>query len=255
MDDQEAIEVGDLVVLGNAVPDETKDGRKTVCVAGYSKELGLIRVYPARPDSPVKWWNELSMPLVRNSMDTRGESWKIQGSKGEWDTLTDKIKILGRVEGKRRQELWSRVRERHHVGCVSDLNDSKLSLGIVKPTIISYSLERRDTYDSTIQDTLTAETVYKTIHNYKIRPVIRYRCSECKTTKYHEQQILEWGVYEWFRRNPGREEQVWDNMHLDDPGWDKWFLVGNQARYRNSFMIISAIRFKGTDPGQSRLFD
>ena len=255
MEGQETIEVDDLVVLGNAVPDEIKDGRKTICVAGYSQERGLIRVYPARPDSPVKWWNRLGVPLVRNPMDTRAESWKIQGSKSEWDSLTDKIKTHGSVEMKHRRELWSKICKRHQVGCVSDLNDDRLSLGVVKPTILSHRLVKRDTYDPTIQATLTTETEYKTIHNYRLRPVIRYRCSDCKATKYHEQQILEWGVYEWFRKHPGKEEQIWDNMHLDDPSWDKWFLVGNQARYRNSFMIISAIRFKGADPSQARLFD
>lgn len=254
MDGQETAEVDDLVVLGNAVPDEIKDGRKTVCVAGYSKGLGLIRVYPARPDSPVKWWNQLSIPLVRNLQDTRIESWKVQGSRDEWDRLTDKIKNHGLVNKKHRRELWSRVCEKHQVGCVNDLNDDRLSLGVIKPTILSYRLKERATYDSTVQTTLTAETVYKTIHNYGLKPVIRYRCSDCRATKYHEQQILEWGVYEWFRRHPGKEEQVWDNLHLDDPNWDKWFLVGNQARRRNSFMIISAIRFKGAGPEQARLF-
>ena len=255
MDGQDVVDIDDLVVLGNAVPDEVRGGRKTVCVAGYSDRLGMVRVYPARPDSPVKRWNRLAIPLVRNPMDTRKESWKIQGSRGEWDRLTDKIAVHERLEGNRQRELWSKACKKHLVGCVMDLNDDKLSLGIVKPTDISYLMVTRDSYDATVQATLTTETVYKTIHNYRLKPVIRYRCSECRAKGHHEQQILEWGVYEWFRRNPGQEEKVWDNMHLDDPDWDKWFLVGNQARRRNSFMIISAIRFKGAGRDQARLFD
>lgn len=255
MDGQDAVDIDDLVVLGNAVPYEMEDGRRTVCVAGYSSRLGMIRVYPARPDSPVKWWNRLAMPLVRNSRDTRSESWKIHGSKAEWDRLSKKIAVRELLGAKSRRELWSKACRRHRVGCVKDLNDDRLSLGIVKPTIISCHLVERKSYDATMQATLTTETVYKTIHNYRLKPVIRYRCSECRAKKYHEQQILEWGVYEWFRKHPGQEEKVWDNMHLDDPEWDKWFLVGNQARRRNSFMIISAIRFKGAGRGQARLFD
>lgn len=227
MDGQEAVDVDDLVVLGNAVPDEVKDGRKTVCVAGYSDKLGMIRVYPARPDSPVKWWNRLGMPLVRNPLDTRQESWKIQGSKGEWDRLTEKIVVRGHLNANRQRELWSKACKKHQVGCVKDLNDDRLSLGIIKPTIISHRLVERASYDATTQATLTTETFYKTIHNYRLKPVIRYRCSECRAEKYHEQQILEWGVYEWFRKHPGEEEKVWKNMHLDDEDWDKWFLVGS----------------------------
>ena len=78
---QDTVDINDLVVLGNAVPYEMEDGRKTVCVAGYSDRLGLIRVYPARPDSPVKWRNRLAIPLARNPTDTRKESWKIRGSR------------------------------------------------------------------------------------------------------------------------------------------------------------------------------
>lgn len=245
MDGHDAVDIDDLVVLGNAVPYEMEDGRKTVCVAGYSDRLGMIRVYPARPDSPVKWWNRLAIPLVRNPTDTRKESWKIRGSKAEWDSLTEKIKVHEPLGVKGRRELLSKACKKHQVDCVYNLNDDKLSLGIVKPTIISHRMVTRDSYDATMQATLTTETLHKTIHNYKLKPVIRYRCSECRAKKYHEQQILEWGVYEWFRKHPGQEEKVWDNMHLDDPEWDKWFLVGNQAHRRNSFMIISAIRFKG----------
>lgn len=145
MDGQDVTEVDDLVVLGNAVPEKIRDGRKTVCVAGYSRRLGLIRVYPTRPDSPVKWWNELGVPLVRNPMDTRRESWKIPGSKAEWDRLDDKIENHGPIKKNHRRELWSKICERHQVGCVSDLNDGKLSLGVVRPTILSYRLEKRPT--------------------------------------------------------------------------------------------------------------
>lgn len=255
MDGQDAVNVDDLVVLGNAVPDEVKGGRKTVCVAGYSDRLGMVRVYPARPDSPVKWWNRLGMPLVRNPLDTRQESWKIQGSKSEWDRLTEKIVVHERLGKDRQKELWLKACKKHQVGCVEDLNDGKLSLGIVKPTVISHHLVERKSYDATAQATLTTETLYKTIHNYRLKPVIRYRCSKCRAKKHHTQQILEWGVYEWFRKHQGEEEKIWDNMHLNDAGWDKWFLVGNQARHRKSFMIISAIRFKGPGKNQARLFD
>lgn len=81
-----------------------------------------------------------------------------------------------------------------------------------------------------------------------------YRCPDCTAKNGHRQQILEWGVYEWNRKNPCRAEQVWENLRLDDPGRVKWFLVGSQARYRNAFMIISVIRLKAV-PRHAGLFD
>ena len=251
----ETVELDDLVVLGNAVPSRIKDGRKTVCFAGYSKKEGLIRVYPARPDSPVGRWNRLGLSLVRNRQDTRAESWKVQGSSDEWDTLSERIRMHGSLGEKGQKALWYDLCDKYGVGCVKDLNEGRRSLGIVRPTVISHRFVERDRGDRAAQSILFPETSYKTIKDYGLKPVIKYRCSECKAERPHEQQVLEWGVYEWLRNNHGKEEQVWENLHLDDPGWDKWFLVGNQARYRNSFVIVGVVRFKGADPGQSRLFD
>lgn len=249
-----ARQIDDLVVLGNAVPDETRDHRITVCIAGYSRALGLIRVYPTPPKAPTSRWSIIGMPAEQTRHDTRSESWKIVGSKGEWDRLSDKIRSIGQVRASDRRGTWDSICRAHEVGCVNELNDRRASLGIVRPHSVSHALEERADYDPSIQATLTSESMYKTIHNYKTRPVVSYRCPDCTAKNGHRQQILEWGVYEWIRKNPGKAEQVWENLHLDDPGWDKWFLVGNQARYRNAFMIISVIRFKAV-PRHAGLFD
>lgn len=90
----------DLIVLGNAVPDEISDNRKTVCTVAFSKEHGLIRIYPVPPYSPMKRWNVVSLPLERNTKDSRDESWKIQGSKTEWETLSDKIIVKRKLSRK-----------------------------------------------------------------------------------------------------------------------------------------------------------
>ena len=57
--------ISDLIVLGRAIPEEISDHRQTICVAGYSKELGLIRLYPTRWDSPLKRWNIVKVPVER----------------------------------------------------------------------------------------------------------------------------------------------------------------------------------------------
>ena len=90
---KEQIEIDDLLVLGNAVPDIISDYRISVCTAGYSKKHGLVRVYPVRPDSPMQRWNIVSVLLERNPKDTRQESWKVQGSKTDWDKLNKSLSI------------------------------------------------------------------------------------------------------------------------------------------------------------------
>ena len=248
MSNSEKTTIDDFLVLGNAVPDELKDGRKTVCVAGFSKKHGLIRIYPVPPRAPMKRWNILEVPVERNSEDTREESWKIQGSKSEWDILPEKIKLKDHVGNRDEQisildELLS---SEFSYTCSEEINDRKASLGIVKPEILKCYFGEREKYDPTIQVTLSSNDPFKTIRAYPEQPRIVYRCSNCKTKNPHDQQVLEWGVYEWMRQNPEKQNDVWENLHITDKEYDKTFLVGNQARHRNAFMIISIFRHKIT---------
>jgi hypothetical protein len=44
------------------------------------------------------------------------------------------------------------------------------------------------------------------------------------------------------RKEPEKKEQVWDNAGFNSRNTDIYFLVGNQAAHRNSFMVISVLR-------------
>lgn len=72
--EKESVSVDDIVILGNAVPDEISDNRKTVCTAGYSDELGLVRIYPVPPDAELIRWALVGIDLERNPKDNRKES-------------------------------------------------------------------------------------------------------------------------------------------------------------------------------------
>jgi len=236
----------DLVVLGNAVPDEISDNRITVCTVAFSKEHGLIRIYPVPPKSPMNnRWNIVSLPLERNKKDSRDESWKIQGSKTEWETLADKITLKGKLNRKQWVELIGYLKEHHSYGCIEDINDKKLSLGIIVPKIIGKKLEERKEVDTAYQTTLINDNLFMTVNNYAVRPVISYSCPKCRTKKQqHNQGVLEWGIYESLRREQIHKDQVWHNLHLDDSGYDKTFLVGNMNLHRSKFLIISIFRYK-----------
>ena len=236
----------DLVVLGNAVPDEISDNRKTVCTVAFSEECGLVRIYPVPTDAPMKRWKVVSIPLERNPKDSRKESWKIQGSRAEWDTLSQKIKVTGELSRPKKLDLISRLKEKYSYGCIEDMNEQKTSLGLIVPEIIGKKFEERKDVDTTIQSTLVDKDLFMTIRNYAIRPVISYRCPECKSKNPHKQGVLEWGAYEWLRKGDDRD-QLWENLHIGDPDYDHVFLVGNMNLHRSSFMIISLFRFKMRD--------
>ena len=131
------------------------------------------------------------------------------------------------------------------VGCIQDLNDEQLSLGLVKPTLLEGYMKDREKVEDTIQMTLDSAIEFLTIKNYQKQPRVRYRCAGCKSTNTHDQQILEWGVYEYMRRNPDQpSEKCLEGLRLTDASYEKYFLVGNLAKHRNSFVVVSVFRSK-----------
>ncbi|CEA12794.1 hypothetical protein [Methanobacterium formicicum] len=232
--------IDDLIILGRACPEKIRDGRITVCTAGYSETSGFIRVYPTHLYMPWHQWDIVSVPVEQNPYDNRTESWKIKGSKHEWDSLHKKIDIVGNFKEKHRLDFLHNLVD----GCVKGINDDKRSLGIIKPTINNVFFAEQKNYDSTTQIDLSGLEQTKVKDQYPNQPRIKYNCSDCKATNNHDQQVLEWGFYEWMRKNPGNIEQVWDNARISDSEYEKFFFIGNHFRYRSSFFIISVLRVK-----------
>jgi len=244
MSSPEKIVIDDCIILGNAVPDEISDNRFTVCTAGYSSKHGLIRIYPVPTTAKMKRWNIMEIPLEKNPKDKRFESWKVQDSKIDWRKLPERMRILDKLKDVEKRQLVAKLLSEFGVGCVEELNEKKLSLGMVKPTILGHELQPREEYDPSVQTTLDFTGLFLTRKNYPWIPKITYRCPSCKLEKPHNQQVVEWGFYEGMRNNPTNPQTVFENARIDDPLWDKTFLVGNQNRFKRSFLIISVFRFK-----------
>jgi hypothetical protein len=189
-------------------------------------------------------WNAVEVPVERNPQDTRTESWKIQGSKTDWDKIRLKIKLKGAVTENTRRALVDELHQKFGANCVEDLNDRKVSLGMIRPQILDYHLEQREDYEASAQTQLGRTTPFLTIKNYPLKPMIEYRCPNCRTKNPHNQQVVEWGAYEWMRNHPNECEKVWENLHLPEPNYDISFLVGNMSLHRTSFMVVSVFRFK-----------
>jgi hypothetical protein len=148
----------------------------------------------------------------------------------------------------KRQE-WIRLIDNLHqefgVSCVSELNDKRLSLGLIKPKQMTPYFKDRENYDNSMQQTLFGEEPFMTIHDYALQPRLKYTCQDCKVAQgFHDQQVISWEVYEWMRNNDAVPEKVWENLHIGDPQYHQSLLVGNQARYLTSFMVISVLRYK-----------
>ena len=244
MSENESIIIDDLIVLGRAVPSELRDRRRTICTAGFSPTLGFIRIYPTSYDSPLKRWNIVRVEVERAispRFNGRSESWKIVGARDEWRYIRDKIEVIDELPRERWPELLSSLVD----DCVCDIEDADRSLGIIKPRVIldTYFEDNKDYVGR--QMMLDGRFRIMTKKEFKYEPRIRYECTNCRIGRgYHDQQLLEWGVYEWVRKYPDNMNQVWDNLGLTNPDYEKYFFVGNQLQYQNSFMVISVLRFK-----------
>jgi hypothetical protein len=243
------VEIDDFVLLGRACPEPLKDGRVTVCAAGWSAKLGFVRLYPTRPDSGWKKWDILQLPVERNPRDTRRESWKIAGSASEWENLNEKVQVVGHWDTKRRLDLIANLTD----PCIQFLNARRYSLGIIRPLQIHKAyFANNPLHGQTHQlalPTLTDLDKWDVKRDFPEEPRLTYTCEDCQAKGgQHDQQLLEWGVYEWCRKNPQNIEQVWDNLGLRDSKSQHYFLVGNQSSHRSSFMVIDVLRLPLGEP-------
>jgi hypothetical protein len=230
-----------LIVLGQGVPEEIKDGRTTICTAGYSPKHGFLRIYPTSWNMPIRRWYIVQIPVERPTQHNgRAESWKIVGSKDEWDRLGQKVKVIGEYPRSKQQALIKSLVS----NCVKDISDDHRSLGIIKPTILEHYFEKQKIPTST-QTLLDGRFRVKVKEEFPLEPRIKYQCSGCQVGKgFHDQQLIEWGAYEWLRKSPEKAEQVWENLCLDKDEYEKYFFVGNMFQYPTAFIIISVLRFK-----------
>ena len=193
---------------------------------------------------PWRRWDVVTIEVERNERDTRRESWKIAGSKGEWEGLVEKIEVVGRIESRaERRNLAGNLTD----ACVNVLSQTRRSLGIIKPEAIHRTYFRDNPrYGEMWQLGLPGLTELEDVQLKRDFPHelrIQYTCPECQTKSgSHDQQVLEWGFYEWMRTNPDNIEQVWENAGFAQEDTDIYLFVGNQAAHLTSFMVISVLR-------------
>lgn len=242
--------INDLIILGRAVPERIKDGRTTVCVAGYSPTHGMVRIYPTRIDSPLRQWSIVRVRVERNPKDNRAESWKLAGST-DWDNLNRNIDVIGELPKSQHIPLVHSLT----IPCVSMLNQPPYgSLGIVEPVMYRWWFDENEQYYQAHQpmfDIFEPEpAVIRTKRDYPMQPRFEYRCGhQCQSRSQHNQQLLEWGCFEYIKKHDDYNQihDIWKNMGIGDKSWRHYFLVGNQANQRTSFMVINVIRKQVTN--------
>jgi len=125
--------IEDLIILGRACPEPLKNGRVTVCLAGWSDSQGFVRLYPTKPDLPWRQWDKVRVEVEKPSQDNRLESWKIVGSRSEWQALDHHISIVGKItDREQRRSLVANLLDKG----LHTIQQDQRSLGILQPQIL-----------------------------------------------------------------------------------------------------------------------
>lgn len=208
----------DFVMLGKTVPERDRQGRTTVCSAGWSPELRqLVRVYPLAKSGAPADFSVSSVKLERNGRDIRAESWAIGGDRGvsvheNINSRFDVKYILNDTDS-----LLSTI---PRVESIREANSKKLSLAFIKPEHVKFSLERSKNY---FRGKEVGSKAYKWV------PRLKFKTGDSS----HNIKILNQSAYATLNK----DSKVGYNYKLPK---NPILLIGNMFAYRNNWLVISA---------------
>lgn len=238
---QDVERIRDLIVLGRAAPEPIRDGRHTVCLGGYSRSHGYIRLYPTQMwMDNCRRWNVVSVPVEKPTQDNRDESYKIAGSKEDWGDLHKKIKHVDELSKEEQIRLVDELAN----DCTIRLNENRVSLGLVEPAEIMDVYIDENANNTVQMDLEMNERKGKT--DYPQDLYIKYRCRNCSAKSFHRQHTIEWGVYRYWDKN-NDVEGVIDALGFSNDNMNHYFFVGNLNNEREAYIIISVLRFSNKD--------
>lgn len=230
--------VEDFVMLGKTVPEQTADGRRTVCSAGWSRELGqLLRIYPLAMHAAPPRWSVSRVPLARNPKDNRSESWRIAADtrithhravNGEFD-IHGKLAPTARVDLFDQSGLWE--------PSIAAANEHRRSLCLLRPVgAPTVTYEHNPTSPDSPQLALFDSGLDPVPFGAKRFPFIP-RLEFADDAGRHALMIRDWGCYERMRKAPDAFDLA-DALHI---GPSSALLVGNFNRHRTSWLVISVL--------------
>jgi hypothetical protein len=214
----------DFVMLGKTAPETDRQGRVTVCSAGWSPELRqLVRIYPLAVENAPPDFSVSQIRLERNYKDNRHESWKIGGDRGidvhaGINTRFDVKHILNDRE--------SLIDQIPLVGSIKGANQKRLSLAVVQPDKKpKFYLEQNRNYYMTGEQVGTK--------TYKYLPRLQFDLDGCT----HKLKYLNQEVYQYLQ--PTNKTDFWRiaGRFKHNPR----LLVGNMFAHRNNWLVIAGL--------------
>jgi len=246
----------DMIVLGHGAPNKIKKlgGVQGRCACIWSEKTGYCRIYPI-PNGYLYDWEVIDVEVRKPTNDGRENTFTIYDFEKDWNKMYIHISVH-KDKNEKRINLWKTKRDwcitlirNLGIDSFSDVKNNRRSFGIIKPTLIKPFLEKN--IESSIQQKtlFDLDRLIMNQKDYKWIPCVQYSCSAPCSAKnpIHKSQIVEWGCYQWMIKTPNNEEhckKVFDNLGINQEGWENYLLIGNTRTYPKSYIIVKVIRFK-----------
>jgi len=241
----------DVLITVKAVPRPSRKYGETVCVAGVTKEEGLIRLYPVLfRDLPgpqrFKKYQWVNMRLRRHVRDSRPESYRpdlscfkpgrFVGTSNAWANRRELVLPL--ASESMCQIMRLQEREGKSLGVFKPLTVEDL---LIEDTPPEWDSGRREILGQQMFFTGPKKPLEKVPFTFKYK----YHCADAGCPG-HTQSIIDWEIAQLYRnvrraRGGAEIKRKIREKFLDELcGSDRetYFFTGNMAGHRNSFLIL-----------------
>jgi hypothetical protein len=240
-----------VLITVKTYPNPSKKYVETVCCAGIDLDTSeWIRLYPIPfrdldESKKFKKYTIIEVKCWKSNTDHRVESYKID---------SDSIKIVDWLDTKngweKRKNIVLPTVSKSLCQIISE-GESRKSLGMFKPTEVSFSHQRANLKDRAKHEQYYAQLSFFDKKKDAIEEIpfdfyYHFKCVNESSCPGHKLPILDWEIGQSYRNWRFRYEvqeillqkieQKW--LEMTSPQKDVYFFVGNIHRFQNQFMIL-----------------
>lgn len=251
-----------ILILCKTYPSPSGKYAETTCVAGMDESGKLVRLFPVpfrliARDQQFKKWQWIRAKVEKARKDHRPESLTIKV-----DTIDGGDVVLPGKDWAERRRLISPIKVFDQFDKIdAEQKANGTSLAMLRPTrIIGLDIERVTNPEWTEEELAKLVQEQKqgglfddedkrsirTLQKLPFDFYYRYQCGAGQDAKVFRHKLVDWEVgalYLNCYRSYGAdwEEQFRDQLEAKIPAKDLMFLMGNQHRFQDQWLIISLI--------------
>lgn len=224
----------EFIPIAKSIPEWSKrDEMLYSCAIGVSPQKGLMRLYPV-PVNGVSLWRKYGVPVERNKLDSRKESYKMPcvARKEGWIGIEHEMDDKGYAN----KSSVLRYLRSCVSNSISELNAQRRSVGVILVDAVNAGWKPNNGFINTLQVGLFEEVELSNFVKYtKASRQYESRISFKDADGQHNLQLNDWSIYEGHRKLPYADPFRFYN---DKGGL---LLVGNMNAHRNNWIALKLL--------------